>query len=111
MLEARLQPASVLKKILDAVKELVDNANFDCNESGISLQSMDSSHVALVGLLLRANGFENYRCDHGLNLGVSLVSLNKILKCAGTDDVVTLRADNNVDVLSMVFENASTCWI
>ena len=63
MFEARLVQGSVLKKILDAVKDLVTDANFDCSETGFSLQAMDSSHVALVALLLRADGFEHYRCD------------------------------------------------
>jgi proliferating cell nuclear antigen len=40
MLEARLEQASVLKKILDAVKDIVTDANFDCTESGIALQAM-----------------------------------------------------------------------
>ena len=31
--------------------------NFDCSEKGIEVQCMDSSHVALVGLLLRECAF------------------------------------------------------
>jgi proliferating cell nuclear antigen len=61
MLECRLSPASTLKKLLDAVKDLVTNVNFDCNDTGISLQAMDSAHVSLISFLLRANGFEHYR--------------------------------------------------
>ena len=30
--------------------------------TGISLQAMDNSHVALVALLMRQDGFEHYRC-------------------------------------------------
>ncbi|CAN7096921.1 unnamed protein product, partial [Brassica rapa subsp. narinosa] len=30
---------------------------------------MDSSHVALVSLLLRSEGFEHYRCDRNLSMG------------------------------------------
>ena len=35
--------------------------------TGISLQAMDNSHVALVALLMRQDGFEHYRCGelHG----------------------------------------------
>lgn len=35
MLEAKLAQASVLKKLLEAIKELVTDANFECNEEGL----------------------------------------------------------------------------
>ncbi|KAG5439894.1 hypothetical protein PCANB_000176 [Pneumocystis canis] len=106
MLEARLQQASVLKKTLEAIKELVSDANFDCNESGIALQAMDNSHVALVAMLLRTDGFEPYRCDRNISLGVNLNSLSKILKCAQNEDIITLKAEDTPDTLSMVFESS-----
>ena len=72
MFEARLVQGDVLKKIIESVKELVSEATLDCCESGISLQAMDSSHVSLVSLLLRSDGFETYRCDRNLSLGLNL---------------------------------------
>jgi len=105
MLEARLQQAKLLKSLLEAIKELVTECNFDCNETGIALQAMDTSHVALVAMLLRADGFDPYRCDRTLPLGLNLTSLNKIMKCAGNDDVLTIKADDNGDVLNLVFES------
>ena len=38
---------------------------------------------------------------------MNLQSLQKIIKCAGNDDVVTLRADESADVLGLMFENKS----
>lgn len=38
MLEARLVQGSLLKKIIEALRELVTDANLECNESGISMQ-------------------------------------------------------------------------
>ncbi|GAA5963512.1 hypothetical protein JCM3765_006264 [Sporobolomyces pararoseus] len=102
--EAKLDQAELLKKILDAVKELVTDANFDCTDEGIKLQAMDNSHVALVSLNLAKSGFQEYRCDRDMSLGMSLTSLQKIIKCAGNNDMVTLRADESVDVLALLFE-------
>jgi proliferating cell nuclear antigen len=48
MFEAKLQDGTILKKIVDSIKELVTDVNLDVNQNGISLQAMDSSHVALV---------------------------------------------------------------
>lgn len=69
MFEARLVQGNLLKKVLESVKELVTDANFDCTSTGFSLQAMDSSHVSLVSLSLRSDGFEHYRCDRNLSMG------------------------------------------
>ncbi|KAJ3093383.1 proliferating cell nuclear antigen, partial [Physocladia obscura] len=105
MLECTIGQAATLKKILDAVKELVTDGNFDCSDAGLALQAMDNSHVALVALLLRASAFHPFRCDANLSLGINLVSLSKILKCASNDDQVSIKADSNVDSLSLTFES------
>jgi len=105
MFEARLTQGSLLKKVLDSIKDLVTDANFDCSPTGFSLQAMDSSHVALVSLMLKSDGFENYRCDRNLSLGINLASMSKILKCASNDDVITIRADDDADNVTFIFES------
>jgi proliferating cell nuclear antigen len=111
MFEARLNQAGLLKKILDSVKDLVTDANFECSSTGIVLQAMDSSHVSLVSLLLKTDGFEHYRCDRSLSLGISLSAMAKILKCASNDDSVTLKADDNGDSVTFMFESQSNFFL
>lgn len=72
MFEARLVQSSVLKKVLEAIKELLNEATFDCTENGMQLQAMDNSHVSLVSLNLRNDGFDKYRCDRNLSMGINL---------------------------------------
>jgi proliferating cell nuclear antigen PCNA len=55
MFEARLVQGSMLKKVLEAVKDLLNEAIFDCSSTGIALQAMDSSHVSLVSLNMRSD--------------------------------------------------------
>merc|ERR1711998_598936 len=105
MLEARIAQGSLLKKLIEAVKDLVTEANFDCTAEGISVQAMDSSHVSLVGIMLKADGFEHYRCDKTVSLGMNLASLSKILKCAGNDDVITMKAEDEAEVITFMFES------
>eukprot|EP00808_Paulinella_micropora_P023664 g214.t1 len=90
---------------MDSIKDLVDSANFDCSSTGISLQAMDSSHVSLVTLLLQDEGFDHYRCDRSMSLGISIGSLTKVLKCAGSEDSITLKAKDSADQVSFVFES------
>jgi len=105
MFEARLTQGSLLKKMIESIRELVTDANFDVSSSGISLQAMDTSHVSLVSLLMRGDGFEHYRSDRSLSLGLNLASITKVLKCAGNDDVITLKAEDAGDSLTLMFES------
>ncbi|KAH4034130.1 cyclin [Parastagonospora nodorum] len=108
MLEARLEQANLLKKLVDAIKDLVQDCNFDCNDSGIALQAMDNSHVALVSMLLRSEAFTPFRCDRNIALGINLGSLTKVLRAAQGEDILTLKAEDAPDVVNLVFENASS---
>lgn len=107
MFEAKLSQASLLKKIIESIKDLITDANFDCSAEGVALQCMDSSQVSLVALLLRDIGFSSYRCDRNITLGINLNSMSKILKCAGNDDSVTIKADDDGDKVTFMFEGAS----
>ena len=42
-----------------------------------------SNETNLVQLTLRADGFEKYRCDRNLAMGINMSSFSKILRCAG----------------------------
>lgn len=91
----------------EAIKELVTDANFECNEEGLKLQAMDNSHVALVAVDLKADGFATYRCDRPIPLGVNLNSLSKVLRCAKDDDICTLKASDDADILNLKYEGKS----
>ena len=107
MFEARLTHGNLLKKVLEAIKDLVTEANFECSSTGIQLQAMDSSHVSLVALLLRAEGFEPYRCDRAIQLGINMASMSKILKCSDNNDIITLKAEDAGEHVTFVFESPS----
>jgi proliferating cell nuclear antigen len=66
---------------------------------------MDSSHVALVSLTLGSMGFEEYRADRAMTLGISVTNLAKVLKLASNEDKITLRAEEDASHLQIVFEN------
>jgi len=105
MFEARLVQGSLLKKVLEAIKDLLNEATWDCAATGISLQAMDNSHVSLVSLNLRSDGFDKYRCDRNISLGMNLTSMSKILKCASNDDIITIKAQDDADTVTLVFES------
>nr|UXY87480.1 proliferating cell nuclear antigen [Cryptomonas sp.] len=105
MLEARLKQSVQLKKIIEAVKDIISDVNLDCNSTGLSLQAMDQSHVSLVSLVLKSEGFDMFRCDKPITLGVNLLSLYKILKCASNEDSITISCKAPYEILSLIFES------
>jgi DNA polymerase III sliding clamp (beta) subunit (PCNA family) len=99
MFEARLLQGNLLKKVVDAIKDLVTDANFDCSNSGFTLQAMDNSHVSLVSLTLREDGFAHFRCDRNMSMG----ELDPVcLPTAATSNASTHVQDQAMPVLTCV---------
>lgn len=105
MFEARLNQGKIFKQLIESIKDLVQDANIDCTEDDVSIQAMDSSHVSLVAVTLRSSGFDHYRCDRPISLGFNSANMSKILKCAGNDDEITLKAEDTGDHLTLMFES------
>eukprot|EP00568_Trieres_chinensis_P008412 CAMPEP_0183294390 /NCGR_PEP_ID=MMETSP0160_2-20130417/2753_1 /TAXON_ID=2839 ORGANISM="Odontella Sinensis, Strain Grunow 1884" /NCGR_SAMPLE_ID=MMETSP0160_2 /ASSEMBLY_ACC=CAM_ASM_000250 /LENGTH=262 /DNA_ID=CAMNT_0025455711 /DNA_START=161 /DNA_END=949 /DNA_ORIENTATION=+ len=107
MFEARINQGRIFKQLIESIKDLVQDANIDCTEDDVSIQAMDSSHVSLVSVTLRSSGFDHYRCDRPISLGFNSANMAKILKCAGNDDEITLKAEDAdaADTLTLMFES------
>jgi proliferating cell nuclear antigen len=69
---------------------------------------MDTSHVALVSLNLSMEGFESYRCDQNIVLGININNLSKVMKLADPADSITLSADQDPSTLKITFDNPKT---
>jgi len=105
VLDAQLAQAALLKKVVDAMKDLCKDVNFDCTEKGMQVQSMDSSHVALVSLMLRESAFADFKCDRPTSLGMNVDSLSKIFKICGQNDSLKLKWENDADTLNFQCES------
>lgn len=104
------RPLLPTPQLLEATRELVTEANFEIGPSGLSLQAMDSSHVSLVALNLRSDGFEHFRADRSFSMGMNLNNMSKMLRCAGRDDIITMRADDSSDAVTFMFESPCEFW-
>ena len=71
----------------------------------------DSSHVSLVSVMIRSDGFDHFRCDRAQSLGINMASMAKVLKCSNVNDAITLKAEDSGDKLTFMFENESmSCY-
>lgn len=94
MFEAKLAEVAILKKITEAIKDIINVVNINASPNGLEFQAMDLSHVALVSLCLKPEGFQSYKADKNFTLGIKLANLYKILKCADNSDIVTLECED-----------------
>lgn len=95
----------IFKQIIDAFKDLVENGNIDCSEEEIAMQCMDAAHVSLVAMSLNAAAFDHYRCDKKLSLGFNSENLSRILKMMGKNDILNIKAEDDGDSLTFLYEN------
>ncbi len=107
MSEARIHQATAFKRILDSMKVMIYQVNFHWTRAGISVQSMDSSHVCLVRVNLEAKWFDFFRSEDDLKMGLDLRNLSRIMGMARTDDSMTIRKEKDGDVLNVVFKSPS----
>lgn len=64
--------------------------------------------MALVSLNLSMEGFDAYRADTSMVLGVNVSLLAKVMKLADPADSIVLSAEDNPTHLKLRFENAKT---
>jgi len=80
MFEATLTKALLFKNVIASVEKLVSEIEFEITSAGITVQQMDSAHVALVEIALSAGAFESFRCDNNCSLAVGVAPLLRVMK-------------------------------
>jgi proliferating cell nuclear antigen len=70
-----------LRAVVEAIKPIVDEAVFTANSEGITFRAMDASHVSLLDISWKRDGFIEYECNEGeITFGVRIDELLKLLK-------------------------------
>ena len=101
MIELVFSQASFFKRIIDSLKDLVEDITFNCNNDGLTLQAIDVSHVALISIELSSDTFERYTCPNEFELSFNVSTLLKVLKSASATDSLTIKTDNQNDDIEM----------
>ena len=105
MFEARLVQGSLLKTVLETVKDLLNEATLDWSNEGIQLQGMDNSHVLLVTVNMRADSFDEFWCNRTISMGVNLTKMFKILRYGANEDIITMEIKDQAETVTFTFES------
>ena len=64
-LNIKTEQAAAFRILIEALKEILTEANFIFDSSGIKLMAMDSTHSILIHMKLEADNFEYFGFDLG----------------------------------------------
>lgn len=105
-LELKTVQSSAFRILIEALKEILTDANLEFDETSMKIVAMDASHTVLVHLKLEGKSFEHYYCPLKLVLGVNMLNLFKLIKTMSNNDTLTLYVDkNNQNQLCIKIEN------
>lgn len=81
MLTIEFEDAKTWIELLEAIKDIVEEAFFVATPEGLSLRAMDSARVAMIDLKLPPSYFSNYNIEkEEVKLGFSVSDMVKVLK-------------------------------
>lgn len=104
--ELKTVQSGAFRVLIEALKEILTEANIVFDENGLKIMAMDSSHTVLVHLKLDACKFEKYICESRCVVGVSMINFFKLIKTMTNNDSLTLFIDSDdPNTLGIKIEN------
>jgi proliferating cell nuclear antigen len=108
LFEIRTGQSSAFRILIEALKEILPEANVEFDTTGIKIIDVDETHTVLTYLSLNAPAFEYFYCPVKYILGIHMMYFFKLIKTIGNDDNLTLFLPaSNPNKLGIRAENAS----
>lgn len=106
----RCSQVGVIKAVFDTLKEILFEATICVDETGLKIVSMDSSKTSLVHLKLDAENFDEFHSTRSMTLGVSVMTLYKLVKTATVNDVITfcVKAESDHELIILIESTTAT---
>ena len=73
IIDVKTVQASAIRVLVEALKDILTDANFIFDDTGIKVIAMDSSHSVLIHMKLEASNFESYYCEEQIKIGINLM--------------------------------------
>jgi proliferating cell nuclear antigen len=108
MLDLVLEKAEVLKKSVDAIAVLIDEAEFEVSDNGMTLKATDPSQISMVDFVYDKKAFKKFEITGTIRLGMDLEYLNQVMARAKPGDEVELKLGDKSSKLSITFRGDST---
>ena len=86
---------SAIRVLIEAIKEIITDANIIISKTGLKIMTMDPSHTILIHLKLDADKFEKFYCEKDITIGISMLCLFKLIKIMSNNDTLSSYAEND----------------
>lgn len=107
LFEIRTVQSSAFRTLIEALKEILTEANMEFDSTGIKVIAVDETHTVLTYLRLHADRFEYFYCPAKYVLGMNMIYLFKLIKTLSNNDSLTLFLPaSNPNKLGIRAENA-----
>ena len=107
LFEIKTVQSGAFRTLIEALKEILTEANLEFDSQGIKVMAVDETHTVLVYLRLHSDRFESYYCPSKFVLGVNMIYLFKLIKTMGNNDSLTLYLPaSNPNKLGIRMENS-----
>jgi proliferating cell nuclear antigen len=112
LFEIKTVQSGAFRTLIEALKEILTEANLEFDSQGIKVMAVDETHTVLVYLRLHSDRFESYYCPQKYVLGVNMIYLFKLIKTMGNNDSLTLYLPtSNPNKLGIRMENSEKSTI
>jgi proliferating cell nuclear antigen len=107
LFEIKTVQSGAFRTLIEALKEILTEANLEFDSNGIKVMAVDETHTVLVYLRLHADRFETYYCPAKHVLGVNMIYFFKLIKTMGNNDNLTLYLPaSNPNKMGIRMENS-----
>lgn len=86
----RTVKAAPFRTLIEAIKDILTEANLEFDSQGLKIMAMDGTHTTLVHLRLQADRFDEYHCPKKHILGVNMINFFKLVKTMSNNESIVL---------------------
>ena len=105
--EIKTVQSGAFRTLIEALKEILTEANIEVDPQGIKIMAVDETHTVLVYMRLHSDKFETFYCPAKHVLGVNMIYFFKLIKTMGNNDSLSLYLPaNNPNKLGIRMDNA-----
>jgi proliferating cell nuclear antigen len=86
----RTVKAAPFRTLIEAIKDILTDANLEFDSNGLKVMAMDGTHTILVHLRLQADRFDEFYCPQRSIVGINMINLFKLVKTMSNNESIVL---------------------
>lgn len=100
-MDTTFRVASNFKGIIDIISAFTDTMTIQYNSDGMSIQSMDGSHISMLYIMLRRDQFLDYKVNSSGTISYNVNSFKPVIKSMREGDHLRIRHSVGSDELDI----------